>query len=107
MATQTLEVFDTQTGITATGDNFIVDPTAQVTVVGTPTSAGSATVQVTIDDPAAIAAATATWANVASGAQSATFAESSFGPITGVRLAAASGTWTFKVLQVRDATKDA
>lgn len=107
MATRVVNVFDAQIGLTATSDNFVLNPTAQTSIVAENTVTGFATVQFTIDPEAAISADTATWVDAASGSQSASFAESSLAPVTGVRLKVSSGTWNIKVLQVTDTDKDA
>lgn len=107
MATQTVEIFAEQTGVTSTSDNFVVEPTAQVSVVGEVTSAGYAKLQYTIDSPAAISGATAVWVDASVGDYDADFGDVTLGPVTGVRLSVTSGTWNIKVLQVQDSDKQA
>lgn len=102
MAVRTVVSYDTQTGITATGDSFIADPTKQVNVAciltaGTP--ATGARVQITLDEADKITAGTATWINSNLGNRVATGSENVIKPITGVRLVATDGTWTFSVRQ--------
>lgn len=102
MPSRIVSNFDQQTNITATGDEFIVNPLREVTVVaqltaGTP--ATGARVQVTLDDPEKITAGTAVWVNSVLGNRTATGAEKIFRPVTGVRLSVTDGTWAFQVRQ--------
>ncbi|MFZ2620341.1 MAG: hypothetical protein WAX89_05650 [Alphaproteobacteria bacterium] len=96
--TKRVEIFDEQTGVTGTSLAMLVKPEATVTAMASGT--GSATLQVTIDPHNTIIAGSATWVNAANGAQIASFAETGFGAITGMRLVATSGTWALKVRQV-------
>lgn len=102
MATKTVVNFDQQTGITATGDNFVVQPDRDVNVVCVLTSGSPATgarVQVTLDEHDKISAGTAQWVNSPLGARTASGGENVIRPVTGVRLSVTDGTWTFQVRQ--------
>jgi len=102
MATKTVINFDQQTGITATGDNFVVLPGKDVNVACVLTSGSPSTgarVQVTLDEPEKITAGTAQWVNSPLGARTVTGGENVIKPVTGVRLSVTDGTWTFQVRQ--------
>lgn len=102
MATRSVINFDEQSDITATSDAFIVKPQQEVSVVCALTAGSPATgarVQLTLDEPEKITAGTATWVNSPLGARTTTGAEKLLRPVTGVRLSATDGTWTFQVRQ--------
>lgn len=103
MTTRTVALFDEQTNITTSSDDFIVNPIRDVTVVAALTAGTPATgarIQMTIDTLEKIQAGTATWFNSPQGTHTGSSAEKLQRPITGVRLAVTDGTWT---LQVRHA----
>jgi hypothetical protein len=102
MTVRTVVTFENQSGITATGDSFIVNPNREVSVVcaltdGTPSS--GARVQVTLDDIENVLAGSAVWVDSPLGAHTTTAAEKILRPVTAVRLNAADGTWSFLVRQ--------
>lgn len=107
MTTKNVNIYEEQTGITTQSDDFLVDATAQISIVALETAGGAASIQTTIDPHAVIENDTATWVTSPGGVRSDTFMESSTGPITGVRLTADSGTWTLKVLHVKETSKEA
>jgi hypothetical protein len=103
MATRTVVLYDEQASITSTSDDFIINPTKDVTVVAKLTAGTPVTgcrFMVTIDDVERIAAGTATWVNSPIGNHLATSSERLMRPLTGVRLSSTDGTWTFQVRQV-------
>lgn len=106
MTTKQVHIYEEQTGVTNQSDDFLVNPTAQISVVALETAGGAASIQTTIDPHAVIEAGNATWVTSPGGVRSDTFMESSTGPITGVRLSADSGAWTLKVLHVEDTNKE-
>ncbi len=102
MANRTVIYFDQQTGLTSTGDSFMVQPGKNVNVAcaltsGSPTT--GARVQVTLDEHDKINAGTAIWVNSPLGARTVSGGESVISPVTGVRLSVTDGTWTFQVRQ--------
>ncbi len=102
MATRIVTKFEEQTGITVLSDEFIVEPTFEVSVVvklisGTP--ATGARVQVTLDETDKIKAGTATWVSSSLGNRLTSSAEKVFRPITGIRLSVTDGTWGLQVRQ--------
>lgn len=97
MATKTVIQYEEQSSVTGASDSFLLDPAAEASVVCS--GSGSATLQVCIDPHETIAASGATWVNAPNGAQAATFCESLYGPISGVRLNVSSGTWKIMVRQ--------
>ena len=75
MPARTVINLEEQTGITATSDEFIVNPNREVAAVlrltaGTPTT--GARLQITLDDAERIAAGTATWVNSPLGSRTST-----------------------------------
>ncbi|MDD9911570.1 MAG: hypothetical protein OXR68_04245 [Alphaproteobacteria bacterium] len=99
MATREVAIFEEQTSITGTSDQFVVLPDNRVSAVAKMTASGTATLQMTVDPVDVIEANNATWVDSAYGLQAASFADAAIGPVTGIRLNVASGTWTLKVLQ--------
>ncbi|MFZ2587755.1 MAG: hypothetical protein WAZ18_06540 [Alphaproteobacteria bacterium] len=102
MALRNVVQFETQTGITATSDVFVVDPAkeasaALVLTAGTPTT--GAQLQVTLDEADKIAAGTAQWIGSPLGLRTTSGAEKVLRPVTGLRLVATDGTWTLQVRQ--------
>jgi uncharacterized protein YlxW (UPF0749 family) len=94
--------YEEQANVTTTSDEFVVNPSREVSAVarltaGTPVT--GARIQITLDDPERINAGTATWVNSALGARTVTGAEKIFRPVTGVRLSVTDGTWTLQVRQ--------
>ncbi len=102
MAVRTLIMYDEQSGITATSDEFILAPTREVAVTASLTSGSPTTgarVQITLDDAERIAAGTATWVNSPLGSRTSTGAEKLMRPVSGVRLSVTDGTWKLQVRQ--------
>jgi hypothetical protein len=102
MATRTVATFEEQNSITVQSDDFIVNPSREVSVVaklisGTP--ATGARVQVTLDETDKINAGTATWVNSPLGNRTVSGAEKLLRPVTGVRLSVTDGTWGLQVRQ--------
>lgn len=103
MTVRNVVKFEVQAGITGTGDSFIVDSAQGDVNVGCVLTAGSplsgAVVQVTLDERKAIEGGTALWIDSPLGSRVASGAENIIRPVTGVRLKATDGTWTFQVRQ--------
>lgn len=102
MATRTVVTFDEQNSITTQSDDFIVNPSKEVSVMarlisGTP--ATGARVQITLDEVEKIIAGTATWVTSPLGAKLVSGAEKVLRPVTGVRLNVTDGTWGLQVRQ--------
>lgn len=93
-----------QTGLTATSDPVIVEPSAKITIYANLTSGSPTTgakLQFTGDTEELIVAGTATWIDADRGNSRASFSDNEPAPsnITGVRLVVTDGTWRFVVHQ--------
>ncbi len=102
MPARTVITFEEQNSITTLSDEFIVNPSREVSVVarlisGTPTT--GARVQVTLDEVEKITAGTAIWVNSPLGNRIVSGAEKVFRPVTGIRLSVTDGTWGLQVRQ--------
>lgn len=102
MAYRYLTRFDEQASITATGDDFITSPKANVNIActltaGTPTT--GARVHYTLDTEDKIIGGTAKWIASPEGNRTTSGGETLLRPVTGVRLVATDGTWTVQVRQ--------
>lgn len=92
------------TGLTATSNDIIVEPSAKLTVFAALTSGSPATgakIQFTMDTKEVIAAGTAVWIDSDRGNTKVSFADTEPAPsnITGVRLNVTDGTWRLVVRQ--------
>ena len=108
MTYKTVQLFDEQTGITTTSDSFILDCRSDISISASLTSGTPVTgakIQFTIDTAEKIKSDTAMWIDSPSGNHLLSFAESSLGHASGVRLIATDGTWTLQVRQAIDTHK--
>ena len=101
MAIVPVLVHKSQTGVTATSDEFVLDGLRNVSVTAILTSAGSpptgAVLEYTNSEKGLIDNGSALWLESERGNSITSFAESSFIPVGGVRVKATDGTWTIDV----------
>ena len=106
----TVIYFDEATSLTTNSNDYLLDGRGAVCIAailesGSPTT--GAKLQFSIDDKEAIKAGTAKWLDAPAGYQTDTFADSSLGCITGIRLQVTDGTWTLQVRQSINPTIEA
>lgn len=102
MAVRNIVNYDSQTGVTATSDSFVLvgskdTNVACILTAGTPVT--GARVQVTLDDADKVVAGTAQWVNSPLGNRTSSGIENVMHPVTAVRVSVTDGTWTVQVRQ--------